>query len=38
MTALESAVVAVLLFSPFYLGALALFVLRRAGVRTEGSR
>lgn len=38
MSPLESAVVAVLVMSPFYIGALALFVLRRAGVKTEGPR
>ena len=35
MTPLESAVVAVLVFSPFFVGALALFTLRRIGIRTE---
>lgn len=36
MSALESAIVAVVMFSPFFILAATLFVLRRAGVKTEG--
>lgn len=38
MTLFDTFAVAAILFSPFVAFALALFVLRRLGIRTEGPR